>query len=235
MGEDPKQNPESIRLLTYNLWHGRAQGELGALVDTHHPDVLCVQEARGTSAPLQLDGMHLAATTPRNRLGVALYLRTSRFELESANTYKLTVSRHDRLVGGTDHRLAAARAKDRLTGRQVVFGSFHATPFTDSNALRRVQVDDAHRALEELGPDLPSAMAGDYNHPILLFMLRVHLLRQGIDLAHTATSTYRKEGNLMRGKFDLATTSKFNVTSSVVLPQGASDHLPVLFTLDYAD
>jgi exodeoxyribonuclease-3 len=234
MDDDLGSTP-SIRLLSYNLWHGRAQPELPELISTHQPDVVCIQEARGTSLPQRLDGMHLAVTAPRNRLGVALYLRVSRFDLTKAGTYQLTVSRHDRLVGGTEHRLAAARAYDLTAARSVVFGSFHATPFTDSNAVRRQQVDDAHRVLAELGPGVPSVMAGDFNHPILLFMLRAHLLRQGIGLAQTSTRTYRKEGNLMRGKFDLATVSGLGVTSAVTLPQGASDHMPVLFEVEYRD
>jgi exodeoxyribonuclease-3 len=77
-------------------------------------------------------------------------------------------------------------------------------------------------------------MAGDYNHPILLFMLRRHLRRQGVSLARTASSTFHREGNLMRGKFDLATVSELAVTSAVALPQAASDHTPVLFTMDYS-
>jgi len=233
MSEDQGLHPISV--LSYNLWHGRAQGELGTLARARHPDVICIQEARGSSLPAHLGGLTLAVATSRNRLGVALYVKTSRFEVEDALTYKLTTSRHDRLVGGTDHRLAAARVYDKLAGRRIVLGSFHATPFTDSNAVRRQQVDDAHRALGELGPGLPAMMAGDYNHPILLFMLRAHLKRQGIGLAHTPSSTFHKEGNIMRGKFDLATVSRLAVMSAVTLPQGASDHRPVLFTLRYDD
>ena len=224
-----------IRVLSYNLWHGRAQRELVTLVEAHDPDVMCIQETRGASLPQRLGAMRLAVTTSRNRLGVALYVKDSRFEVERALTYKLTVSRHDRLVGGTDHRLAGARVKDRLAGRHLVLGSFHATPFTDSNAVRRQQVDDAHDALEQLGPGLPVVMAGDYNHPILLFMLRMHLKRRGITLAATPSSTFHKEGSIMRGKFDLATMSQLHVISAVTLQQGASDHRPVLFMLDYSD
>jgi exodeoxyribonuclease III len=234
MTEDRTPNPEQIRVLSYNLWHGRAQSELAALAATHRADVLCVQESRTATLPKRIGDLELAITTAQNRLGVALYVRSSRFTIENALTVKLTTSRHDRLVGGTDHRLAAARVVDRVAGREVVLGSFHATPFTDSNAARRRQVDDAHRALGELGPGLPRLMAGDYNHPVLLFMLRHHVGRQGFTLGRTSSSTFRKDGNIMRGKFDLATVSKLVVTSAETLEQGASDHLPVLFTMEYS-
>lgn len=226
---------DTLTVLTYNLWHGRAHHELAPLVEAHDPDVLCVQEAQSHALPHQIGGLELAAITPRNRLAVALYTRSSRFETESAGAFPLSISRHDRLVGGTDHRLVAARVRDREAGRQVVLGSFHGTPFTDSNAFRRIQVDDAHRALKELGPDLPSLMAGDYNHPILLGMLRRHIKRQGWVLAFTATSTFHRDGNLMRGKFDLASASGLDVVESVALPAGDSDHRPVRFVLRYSD
>ena len=230
----PDSSPDSLRVLSYNLWHGRAQPELVSLIAAQDPDVLCLQEARESALPDRLAGMQLASATSKNRLGVAVYVKTSRFEIESAGTFQLTTSRHDRYVGGTDHRLAAVRVTDRRTGRGLTLGSFHATPFTDSNAARRRQVDDAHAALEKLGPGLPSVLAGDFNHPILLFMLGLHLARQGITLARTGSSTFHKEGSIMRGKFDVAAISQLLVTEAVTLPQGASDHLPVLFVLRFA-
>jgi exodeoxyribonuclease-3 len=177
--------------------------------------------------------LRLARMTTRNRLAVALYVRDSRFDVQTSTAVRLSVSRHDRIVGGTDERLVAARVFDRATGRGLVLGSFHATPFTDSNGFRRRQVDDAHKALDALGPGLPTTMAGDFNHPILLGMLRHHLKRQGFTVARTRTSTFHREGSMMRGKFDVATTSQLAVVGAVTLPQNGSDHRPVLFTLQY--
>ena len=235
MGDDAPQDARPLTILSYNLWHGKAQRELGPLVDAHDPDVLCVQEASSASLPQRLGALQLAVTTTRNRLAVALYTKAARFEIESAHSYNLAVTRHDRLVGGTEQRLAAARVNDTVESRRVVLGSFHATPFTDSNAARRRSVDEAHAHLTELGPGMPALMAGDYNHPIQLFMLRLHLARQGVTLASTPTGTFHREGNLMRGKFDLASMTGLTVVSAAALPQGASDHKPVLFTAKYSD
>jgi exodeoxyribonuclease-3 len=223
-----------LKVLSYNLWHGRAQRELGPLITEHSPDVLCVQEAYSSSLPTRIGDLALASGTTGNRLAVALYVRPERFTVEASGKVKLSLSRHDRLVGGTDHRLVTARVSDRQTGRRLVLGSFHGTPFTDSNAFRRLQVDDAHEALRRLGPGLPSVMAGDYNHPILLSMLRRHLKRRGFTVARTATSTFHKNRSIVRGKFDLATLSGLDVSAAEVLPRGASDHRPVMFTFEYA-
>lgn len=223
----------SLAVVTYNLWKGRAQHELPVLIDQHAPDVLCLQEARTPTLPEQVRGMHLAAVTSRNRLGVALYVRSERLEVEDARTVQLSTSRHDRLIGGTDHRLAAARVRDRRTGGRLVLGSLHLTPFTDSNAARRRQVDDALAAVEDLGPGLPLVLAGDYNHPLLLFMLRSHLRRGGLTLAHPPSSTFHRERSLMRGKFDVAAVAGLQVRGAHTLPQGGSDHHPVSFSLAY--
>ncbi|PPF90120.1 exonuclease [Subtercola sp. Z020] len=223
-----------LKVLSYNLWHGRAQRELESLITTHSPDVLCVQEAYSSSLPNRLGDLVLASGTTGNRLAVALYVRSERFVVEASGKVRLSLSRHDRLVGGTEHRLVTARVNDRQTGRRLVLGSFHGTPFTDSNAFRRLQVDDAHEALRRLGPGLPTVMAGDYNHPVLLSMLRRHLKRRGFTVARTATSTFHKNRSLVRGKFDLATISGLDVSRADVLARGASDHRPVLFTFEYS-
>jgi hypothetical protein len=65
-------------------------------------------------------------------------------------------------------------------------------------------------------------------------MLRWHLKRQGISVVSTPTSTFHKEGSVMRGKFDLATTIGFDVMNAQTLPQLSSYHRPVLFTLQYS-
>ncbi|GAA4687294.1 endonuclease/exonuclease/phosphatase family protein [Frondihabitans cladoniiphilus] len=229
----PTSTGNPITLLSYNLWQGRAQLELRHLVDAHDPDVLCVQEAAGSSLPGRLGSLQLAVGTSGNRLGVGLYVKASRFAVEEASSFQLSTSRHDRLIGGTGHRLVAARVADVDAARDLVLGSFHGTPFTDSNGFRRVQVDDAHETLRRLGPNLPALMAGDYNHPILLGMLRRHIRRRGFTLAHTPGSTFHREGSVMRGKFDLATMTGLTTITAATLPQGASDHRPVLFSLDY--
>jgi exodeoxyribonuclease III len=224
-----------LRVLSYNLWHARAQGELTLLVAEHDPDVLCLQEAHTADLPAELGHLGMAVATPTNRLGVALYVRSARLLVQDARSFHLAKSRHDRWVGGTEQRLAAARVRDAAADREVVLGSFHATPFTDSNAARRRQVDEAHALLDDLGPGLPSLMAGDYNHPILLFMLGRHMTRQGLTLVRPPTRTFRQDRNPMRGKFDVATLSQMAMVDAATLQQGKSDHMPVLFTLAYRD
>ena len=215
-----------VVLLSYNLWQSRGQSELPALVREHDADLLCVQEA--SRLPARIGPLRLAITSATNPYRVALYVREERFDIVTASSYRLFRSLHDRLLGYTGERLAAARLHDRNTDRDLVVGSLHATPLTDPNFSRLRQVSDAHRHLRSLGRDLPVVMAGDFNFPVLTSSLRLMAATQGFRLARSATGTYQHHTRkYWRGSFDFATTSRLTVDEIVTLPQRASDHKPI--------
>ena len=226
--------PGSFTLISYNLWQSRAQRELAGLIDAHEPDLLCLQEVAASHLPQRLGSLRLASATGTNHYRVALYVRDDRFEIVNAASFRLFRSLHDRLLGYTGERLAAARLRDRVTGDDLVVGSLHATPLTDPNTSRLRQVSDAHRHLRRLGHRLPVVMAGDFNYPILTSTLRLHVWSQGFRLARSRTGTYQNHNRkYLKGSFDLATTSRLTVDEIVTLPQKASDHKPIRLTLRY--
>ena len=226
--------PEAFTLVSYNLWQARAQRELPELVEEYDPDLLCLQEVSGVSLPARIGDLHLASMTKSNHFRVALYARSERFEIVTAASFRLFRSFHDRIMGYTGERLAAARLHDRLAGRDLVVGSLHATPLTDPNSSRLRQISDAHHYLRELGHGLPVVMAGDYNYPVLRSTLRMHVAMQGFSVARSETGTYQSHTrSYMKGSFDLATTLGLNVNDIVTLPQQASDHKPIQVTLSY--
>jgi endonuclease/exonuclease/phosphatase (EEP) superfamily protein YafD len=226
--------PASLSLISYNLWQSRAQRELPELVATYEPDLLCLQEAAGSRLPARLGPLRLASATATNHFRVALYVRAERFDIVRAESFRLFRSLHDRLLGYTGERLAAAWLHDRTTGRDLVVGSLHATPLTDPNSSRLRQVSDAHRYLRNLGKHLPIVMAGDFNYPILTSTLRLHAWSQGFTLHRSRTSTYQSHyRKYLRGSFDLATTSGLLVNEIVTLPQKASDHKPIYLTMSF--
>ena len=225
--------PTSMTLISYNLWHGRAQRELADLVATYAPDLLCVQETAGTALPARIGPLRLAASTTTS-LRVALYVRDDRFEVVRGASFRLFRSLHDRLLGYTGERLAAAVLRDRDSGRDFVVGSLHATPLTDPNSSRLKQVSDAHHHLRGMGRNLPIVMAGDFNYPVLKSTLRAYAALQGFRVARSKTSTYQSHTRrYLRGSFDLATTSGFTVDDIVTLPQRASDHKPIRLTIHF--
>jgi endonuclease/exonuclease/phosphatase (EEP) superfamily protein YafD len=186
--------------------------------------------------PAQLGPLRLVAATTTNHYRVALYARHERFDVITATSFRLFRSLHDRLLGYTGERLAAARLHDRIAGRDLVVASLHATPLTDPNSSRLRQVSDAHRHLRRLGHNLPVVMAGDFNYPVLTSTLRLYVAMHGFKLARSRTSTYQSPTRrYVKGSFDLATTSGFTVDEIVTLPQKGSDHKPIRLTMTYRD
>jgi exodeoxyribonuclease-3 len=223
-----------VILISYNLWQSRAQRELPALVAKYQPDLLCLQEVAGSRLPNRIGSLMLVSLTRTNYFRVALYVHEDRFEVVRAASFRLFRSLHDRLLGYTGERLAAARLHDRDTGRDLVVGSLHATPLTDPNSSRLRQVSDAHRHLRQMGRGLPVVMAGDFNYPILTSTLRLHAWSQGFKLHRSRTGTYQSHSRkYLRGSFDLATTSGLAVDEIVTLPQRASDHKPIYLSFRY--
>jgi exodeoxyribonuclease-3 len=224
-----------MTLISYNLWQSRAQSELPALVANRQPDLMCLQEAAGMHLPARIGPLRLACATTSAYFRVALYVRAERFDIVSASSFRLFRSLHDRLLGYTGERLAAARLHDRVAGRDLVVGSLHATPLTDPNSSRLRQVADAHRHLRSFGDGLPVVMAGDFNYPVLKSTLRWHAAFHGFKVARSRTGTYQSHTrSYLKGSFDLATTSGLVVNDIVTLPQKASDHKPIRLTMSYA-
>jgi endonuclease/exonuclease/phosphatase (EEP) superfamily protein YafD len=233
--ESTGMSVREVTLISYNLWQARGQRELPELVRQHEPDLLCLQEASGSRLPARIGPLRLAVISATNPFRVAVYVREERFEIVNASSYRLFRSLHDRLLGYTGERLAAARLHDRYADRDLVVGSLHATPLTDPNFSRLRQISDAHHYLRSLGRDLPVVMAGDFNFPVLTSSLRLMAATQGFRLAKSATGTYQHHTRkYWRGSFDFATTFRLKVDEIVTLPQRVSDHKPIRLSFHYA-
>ena len=221
-----------MRTLSYNLEKHKAAGELVALTEAHDLDILCLQEAVVTALPAELGPLHLADATRRNRLGLAIYHRRDRFESLETRAYALKKGWHDRIAAPAHERLLAARLRDVVEDREVLVASFHASPLTALNSLRRHQIAAAHAQLRELGPGLPALMVGDYNYPLGKAKLGARMLTSGYDLTLSDTRTYTRY-RIVRGHFDFATSAGMTIQGIETLPRGASDHLPIVVTSTY--
>jgi len=218
-----------MRVISYNLRKHRAAGELRALVDAHGADVLCLQEADTTDIPDEIEGLRLAEATQRNRLGLAVYFRESIFRLQEVRALSLKKSLHDRVLKPAEERMLGVRLHDIDAGSEVIVASFHAAPLTALNSLRRHQIRTALAELQDLGPDLPALMVGDYNYPVFKEKLGERVRDQGYELSLSDTRTYTRY-RFFRGHYDFVTSSGFDIESVRTLPQGLSDHLPILVT-----
>ncbi len=220
-----------MRTLSYNLEKHKAAGELVALAEAHDLDILCLQEVSTAGLPAELGPLHLADSTHRNRLGLAIY-RRDRFESLQTRAYQLKRGLHDRIAAPAHERLLASRLRDVEHGRELLVASFHASPLTALNSLRRHQIASAHEQLRELGPGLPTLMVGDYNYPLGKARLSRRMLEGGYDLTLSSQRTYTRY-KIVRGHFDFATSTGMEVHSIHTLPRGASDHAPIVVECSY--
>lgn len=223
-----------MKVISYNLRKHRAATELGDLVERHGADVLCLQEADTTDIPDRIGGLALADSTQRNRLGLAVYFRENTYRAVDIRAIALKKSLHDMVLKPAEERLLGVRLHDIDENRDVVVASFHAAPLTALNSLRRHQIRTALAELDTLGEGLPALMVGDYNYPVFKERLGQHVREQGYELSLSDSRTYTRY-RFFRGHYDFATSVGFTIDTVRTLPQGLSDHLPILVTAHPAD
>lgn len=206
--------------------------EIAALIARHQPDVLCLQECDTEDLAAEVGGLHLADSTKRNRLGLAIYYRRDRFTAVATETFALKKSLHDRVLAPAHERLIGSRLIDEEEKSEFVIASFHAAPLTALNSLRRNQIRAAHAALHKLGEGLPTLMVGDYNYPIFKNNLVEHVNKSGYDLTLSDRITYTRY-KFFKGHFDFATSAGLDISSVETLGTIESDHMPILVKAEY--
>jgi len=218
-----------MKVISYNLQKHRAAGELATLASTHDPDILCLQECDVADLPESIGDLTLADGTQGNRLGLAMYYRASEFHLQGILTVGLKKSLHDRIAKPAHERVLGARLRDIDAGRDFIAASFHAAPLTALNSLRRHQIRAALTELATLGEGLPQLMVGDYNYPVFKENLGKTVREHGYALSMSDDHTYTRY-RVFRGHYDFATSVGFEIQRVTTLPQGLSDHRPILVT-----
>lgn len=218
-----------MKVISYNLRKHRAVGELNALVERHSPDVLCLQELDTADMPASIGDLRLAEATSRNRLGLAVYYRENTFRLDGVRSMALKKSMHDRVLKPAEERMLGVRLHDIDENQSLIVASFHAAPLTALNSLRRHQIRTALTELQALGDGLPVLMVGDYNYPVFKENLGQKVREHGYELNLSDARTYTRY-RFFRGHYDFATSVGLTIDKVRTLPQGRSDHLPILVT-----
>lgn len=216
-----------MKVISYNLRKHRAATELAGLAERHAPDILCLQECDTKDLPDSIAGLRLAEATQGNRLGLALYYRENQYRAYEVRAIALKKSLHDRVLKPAHERMLGARLHDIDENRELIVASFHAAPLTALNSLRRHQIRAALAELQQLGPGLPALMVGDYNYPVFKEHLSQKIRDQGYELTLSDARTYTRY-KFFRGHYDFATSVGFDIARVTTLPQGRSDHLPIL-------
>ena len=191
--------------------------------------MLCLQECDTTDMPASVGGLRLAQSTTRNRLGLAVYYRENTFRLMEVRSMALKKSMHDRVLKPAEERMLGVRLHDIDENRELIVASFHAAPLTALNSLRRHQIRTALTELQALGEGLPVLMVGDYNYPVFKENLSQKVREHGYELNLSDARTYTRY-RFFRGHYDFATSVGLTIDKVRTLPQGRSDHLPILVT-----
>lgn len=221
-----------IRVISYNLRKHRAIGELAELAKTPDLDAICLQEVFASELPAEIGDLHLADSTKRNRLGLAIYYRRERYQQVASQSFELKKSLHDLIFTPTPERLVGSRLVDRESNHELVLASFHAAPLTALNSLRRSQIKAAHELLQELGSGAPILMVGDYNYPLFKDDLTERVKKRGYDLSLSDRMTYTAY-KFFKGHFDFVTSQGLTIKGVETLARGSSDHIPILVTAAY--
>lgn len=215
-----------MKFLSYNLLKHKAIGEVDFLSLIHAPDVMCLQEVDTSKFPKYIGNLELAIATEKNRLGLAVYVNTASYRIEEVAAFQLKGGNYDRIASPAHERLLGVHISDRSGSEAFTVGSFHASPLTALNSVRRGQIKQSLKSLTELGDGSPVMMLGDFNYPIFRKKLEAEVKSLGYQLLTSNEQTYRNK--LVRGYFDFAVHQGFSVKSLKTLRQGASDHLPIL-------
>ncbi|WP_323511815.1 MULTISPECIES: endonuclease/exonuclease/phosphatase family protein [Subtercola] len=217
--------------MSYNLRKHAATTELLALVERNPVDVLCLQEGDGVRMPQQIGELKLASATYKNSLGLAIYYRPDRFTALESHAFTLRKSIHDRVLQPAIERLLTTRFVDLVSGQDIQLASFHASPLSATNLLRRRQIGQALDHLAALSNGSPTLMTGDFNYPLLRGPLIRQAERAGFSLNLSDGPTYFYTKSIAY-HFDFLLSRGFDVQLVETLGRGLSDHRPILMTTE---
>ncbi|MCU1478428.1 MAG: exonuclease [Subtercola sp.] len=217
--------------MSYNLRRHAATAELLELIERYPVDALTLQEGDGVRMPTEIGELRLASATYKSELGLAIYYRPSRFTALDSHAFALRRAVHDRVLLPGIERLLTTHLVDVESGQDVQLASFHASPLSATNLLRRRQIASALTHLNDLSDGAPTLMAGDFNYPILRNKLIKQVESAGYSLSLSDGPTYFYTKSIAY-HFDFLTSKGLDIQLVETLPQGLSDHRPIMVTAE---
>lgn len=219
---------KNIKIISYNLKYHRAIDELEELVNTYDADILCIQECRAYKLPDTIGDLVLGDTTPNYRLNIAIYYRKNRFFISDSSSHVLKKALLEWVFMPQMERLLVTKIYDRLSGKEITVGAFHATSHVATNHIRRQQIRTAHQLLAQESNNSPTVMVGDYNYLMFKRGLKMCVEKSGYELKMSDRPTYYFN-KYIGVRYDLATSMNAHIERIFALPKSnLSDHAPIL-------
>lgn len=163
-------------LLTYNLLFDTASKEIGPLLSTHRPDVICFQEIVTDESNLKLIqsyGYRLAdfsnSFVRSGRIyGVATFYRPDIFSLKHSRSFNLPSSLYQiftYILNAKKSPRTVLRNEfvSKKDGKKLITYNIHLTPVATNN-LRQKQILNTFEDLH-IGKKDAIVIAGDFNYP----------------------------------------------------------------------
>lgn len=223
-----KTKSSKIKIISYNLKYNRANGELEKLVNTYDADILCIQECHADKLPDSIGDLVLGDKTPNYRLNIAIYYRRGRFFITDSSSHVLKKAVLEWIFMPQMERLLITKIYDRISGKEISVGSFHATSHVATNHIRRQQIRAAHQLLEENSEGSPTVMVGDYNYLLFKRGLKMCIEESGYEMTLSDRPTYYFN-KYLGVRYDLATSMNAQIERILTLPKSKlSDHAPIL-------
>ena len=222
------QSTKITKVISYNLRKGKASADLKSLVLVYNVDFLCLQEINSATAPQSIGPLILADMTTTQRLGLALYYNPHTYTLVKTKGYALRKSMHDYILAPAEQRLLVGSFTRVSDHTPLAIASFHASPLSATNSLRRKQIAAAHDLLDKFSLGTPILMAGDYNYPLFKKKLKNAVTENGYSMTLSDKLTYTR---MLPGHFDFITSANATIQGVKTLPKGISDHRPILISM----
>lgn len=235
-----------LRVASYNLWYHKAYPEVAELVRSQHIDIFFIQECVPTELEGKLAGLTLAdariythhkpfdnpvsvgaiKTTFWLKTGMAIYYNPALMKLVGVTSHKLSLPWSER-KGGRFMQLARFELRD---GSELLAANIHLSALWSTNRSRRKQLEGV---MEVVDGNRPVVMGGDFNYPLMSKGLRSFMASFGLAECGSHNGSRTHISKLVKGKFDhIFISDDLKESDYAILPFNASDHAPVVVTVD---
>lgn len=234
----------ALSILSYNLYFGRALNELTQIVQTHRPDIVCVQEfpvSESSVGQIEKLGYELADYSQSffkffRLFSVATFYNPKRLKHHNGVSINLTQGFYELILlllrlGGTERTALSNHFSLHGSRQQVRVCNLHLTALQSTNKVRMKQLNTALGFLSA-EPRTPTVVIGDFNYMyrrkhLETIFHRYHYREATNNLLYTLEWVILKFWRI-RNKPDYVWYKGLRKVKTTRIERKNSDHFPIL-------